>query len=83
MTISELKTIFSSDTEFTVKLMFSDDSMEGFKITPKLLGTAAFASAQVEMKSVRAVAVGKVEIAIDMPEGVFNAWKEYSQEDMI
>lgn len=83
MTISELKTIFSSDTEFTVKLMFSDDSMEGFKITPKLLGTAAFASAQVEMKSVRAVAVGKVEIAMDMPEGVFNAWKEYSQEDMI
>ena len=83
MTISELKTIFSTDTEFTVKLMFSDDSIEGFKITPKLLGTAAFASAQVEMKSVRAVAVGKVEIAIDMPEGVFNAWQEYSKADMI
>lgn len=83
MTISELKTIFSSDTEFTVKPMFTDDSVESFKITPKLLGTAAFASAQVELQSVRAVAVNKVEIAVDMPEGVFKAWKEYSQEGVL
>lgn len=83
MTISELKTIFSSDTEFTVKPMFAADGVEGFKITPKLLGTAAFASVQVELQSVRAVAVNKVEIAVDMPEGVFKAWKDYSQEDII
>lgn len=80
MTISELKTIFLSDTEFTVNMMFSDDVEECFKITPILLGTAAFSSIKVEMKSVRAVSAGKVEIAVDMPESVFKAWKEYSKE---
>lgn len=83
MTISELKTVFSSDTSFIVKPMFAADGMEGFEITHKLLGTAAFASAQVDMKSVHAVAAGKIEIAVDMPESVFKAWREYSQEDIV
>lgn len=72
MTLLELRDVIKSDTVFYLK---SGDYE--FRITNILWGCDSFVSMNVCCKSV-SVGERSVTIETDMPDSVFQAWKNYS-----
>lgn len=81
MTITEIRNLFPSETEFYLEI-FDEDGMMGqghydvLKINNILFGTSAFAETKVNR--IRANGKNKVIIESDMPMLIFNAWKKYA-----
>lgn len=75
MTLLELKNVIKSGTDFYLK-----SENRKFKIANILWGCEAFSSIQVGFKSV-SFGNGCVFVETDMPENVFNAWKDYGKGD--
>ncbi len=77
MTIKELKSLFTNDTEITI-VSQDDDSIVFVPLTHLLLGCPTFA--EMPLMLVQAVGENKVVAEVDMPLCVLRAWKKYSDD---
>lgn len=79
MTIKELKSLFTNDTEISV-MSQDDDSMVSVSLTHLLLGCPTFAEMPLTIQSVQAIGENEVVADVDMPLEVLRAWKKYSDD---
>lgn len=79
MTIKELKSLFTSDTEISI-VSQDDDSIVSVPLTHLLFGCPTFAEMPLMLQSVQAVGENKIVAEIDMPLCVLRAWKKYSND---
>ena len=75
MTLLDLKNTFAQGTKFC--LVNPDKDEQEFEITNLLWGNAGFFS--MEVANVKAD-YNKLRIWVIIPEGVWEAWKEYSDK---
>ena len=76
MTILDVRNMFTTNTEITVKSL--EENSPTIKVTNLLLGCTVFNSISILNKSIKAVTENQIEITIDIPTPVLEAWKKYS-----
>lgn len=74
MTLKDLRSEFDGATEFYLCII---GHLEKIKITNLMWGNICFNT--MELLSISAIAKDTVLIETDMPEIVFEAWKNYSE----
>lgn len=80
MTITEIRSLFPSETEFRLEIIDYDEWEEhgnpiSFRINNLLFGTDAFAGMKVNHMRAEN---NRIIIESDMPMLIFNAWKKYA-----
>lgn len=78
MTILDVRNMFTTDTEIFIKGL--ENKSPTLKITNVLMGCTAFNSMAIFIKSIKAIAENQIEITIDIPTQVLEAWKKYSDD---
>lgn len=79
MTIKELTSLFTIETEITI-VSSDNDNMVSVCLTHLLLGYPAFTEMPLMIQSVQAVGKNMVVAEIDMPVEILRAWKKYSDD---
>lgn len=79
MTIKQLKSLFTNDTEITI-VSQDEDNMVSVFLTRLLLECPTFAEMPLMLHSVQAVRENEIVADVDMPAEVLRAWKKYSDD---
>ncbi len=77
MTIKELKSLFTNDTEIII-VSQEDEDMVYVELTNLLLGCPTFPETPLTL--VQAIGVNKVVAEVNIPLCVLRAWKKYSDD---
>ena len=80
MTISTIREMFATDTVINIKSFEEKSPTLTLQATNLLFGCRAFSSIAVTIKSIKATAENPIEITIDIPTQVLEAWKKYSDD---
>ena len=77
MTLEELRDVFSCDTEILIK-SFEENSPK-LKVNNYLMGSDSFRSIK-KLGKVKAIRENALEVTVDMPIAILEAWKKHSDE---
>ena len=78
MTITELRNISAHNTEIFIK-RFEENSPK-LKVNNYLMGNGSFRT--IAISKIKAVSENVINVYVDMPIVVLEAWKKYSNEYM-
>lgn len=78
MTIEQIKTAFSADTEIYI-LSYEQESPK-LKVSNFLLGYESFRNIK-QLGRIKAIEENKLEVKVDMPICIIKAWEKFDTEN--
>lgn len=78
MTILELRNLFDSETKIYVRGY--DEGSPVILVTNLLCGTQGFSHIEIIGRNVKSIKKNTIEVTIDIPVPVLEAWKKYSDD---